>query len=437
MIRAKEALVYLVEYLTKAGSDFGGDLSAETVRMSKMNDPRASEDLVLFIASLIAKVHRFRFGPEVIPETAKQILNLYLCLNPNPFLLEINGNDYYDLKSPQSLLKILCWMLFSNPNFLKRIDEMFVASLKRIEAVHSKEEVVKEEKDRSHGIMSESIAQKSFEDIKDLAKLKSILFLKLDQLKDSQKCFNKKNKLMNSKIPGSMLKYIANPQLAEEVIIEKEKKLKDLEHFKDQICHRKTIIEWMGNVTNEQKKQNPELESLREIGDIEEAESVAADLLNIELVQFQNFYNDISQKLESMYRQSSEIKKFSQFWEEISQKLSKNPEYKKKIGATVSRETIRLENRYKKHKVNDHKNGLAGEEKKEKLIDVFQILADLQTSRNQPQKKSSSNEAPLRTKKTKISNPKETIRQVKDEFEQFLSEVEEHINKHDIYLIKK
>ena len=424
MIRVKEALTYLVEYLSEAGGPVETGLTAETVRRSKANDSGASADLQLFIGSLLAKVHGFKFAHGISRQAAKDLLNLYLCLNLNPFVLAVDGEDYYDLDSPQSLLKILCWLLFSTPNLLKRLDSLYFDSLKKAPATPAGPK-----QPQANPADQAQAPPKAYQDIADLTQLKSLLFLRVDQLKAAGQAAQKAGKAVHSQMPPAMYKYVSDPSFAAQVIEEKEQKMRQLERFKEEAIHRKTVLEWMASTVDEEKKASPGFEQLRDPGDLEDAEAFADDQAQAKLVQFQAIYNDLSRRLEAMHRQSAEIKRFSKFWEETSQKLASNSDYKRKISATVARETLRLENKYKKPMAKQQP------QEAQKQIDIFKILVDLQNSRNADQTKPK----PPEPKVKQLANPKagETVKRVKQEFEGFLQEVQEYLSEQDIFMIRK
>ena len=115
MIRVKESLFYLTDFMCNCIKANSLEISAETIRKAKLDDSSVSEAMLKFIVGLIGQIHKFKIKEGSNSQDFRSVLSLYLSLNENPFSISAGiAGEGYDLDSSRSLLKILCWLLFSN-----------------------------------------------------------------------------------------------------------------------------------------------------------------------------------------------------------------------------------------------------------------------------------------------------------------------------------
>lgn len=421
MIRVKESLAYLAEFIQVATCNLCRQISIspETLRRSKLNEAGVVKDMRKLICDLIGVAEGFQMK-EDLPESAyKDTLNLYLSLNSNPFVMEIHGEYYLDLDSSRELLKILCWLLFSNKKLLTILDKELVKSFCEIKI----DDLSKDDKTQNKSPEKSKLQQ--IEDLNELIQLKTIFFLKLDAVNSLQEHHEKKlGKLLgslhsaaqdkskgdsglSSMSPGSLLSLLSNKTALDNLTRQQSQASKLI----DQVGQRSTVLEWMAHaVVEERQEKNQQISSL----DYPEAGELAQKCKNIRILELQEIYNDVTKKLELLSSVADKVRKFGEFWSTQCHRMSTNADYKKVIGSIVNRETTRLANKYKKKKETE-------DQEVNKQIDLFKVLVDLKSSgkHHQPETK-------LAKGKGK-DHAQATIDKIHEEYDQFVGEVKDFL----------
>lgn len=454
MIKVKEALFYLADYLNYNRPDFQPEISAETFRRAKQNDPGVAREMLYLIVSVLGRVNNFQTKPNTSLEDNRKLLNLYLSLNEHPFTINVLGRESVDLRSSRELLKILFWMLFGAPGILYKLDEEFVANIKKPK--YPPELFQKDSNHDPSSISREKHYEKSVkkldavDSMSDTLHLKNLLNLKLDLVKSLYTSHQKHLQLLTASMPNlnrqklslNVLTMLSKPSLVESFIRLQNQKKELFEEMNQKIAQRKAILEWFGSLEASTSSISPQNRMMyQEIGDLEEAEILAADCgyFGKELVEFQEVYNKLTKSLEHLHKAAPLVKKFGQFWQETSQNLSQSPEYRKMIGETVTRETTRLENKYNRNKAKHQAFYTPTEEDLEerpKKIDVFKVLVDMQIGQKTRQREKEGEKVKVEVGRgEKVC--KETVDGLKQEFREFVSEVTDFLQEYSIRVINR
>lgn len=423
MIRVKESLSYLADFIQVSTSTMGQpvSLSPETLRKSKLNDPSVVDEMVKLLVQLIGVLENFNIK-EGSPQTAYvEILNLYLSLNRNPFVIEIRGDYFFNLGSSRELLKILCWLLFSNKKLLEVLDKELCKSFYEIKVT----ELMKEEKGESKTPEKSKVQQ--IDDINEILQLKTIFFLKLDAVKSLQESQAKKlSKVLGSlqatidkdksdsglsKLsPGTLLNLVSSPDSLESLTSRQE----PAERLSGQISHRGAILDWQLHCLEEARR-----ESTADAG-VAVADWPAAGLLGqrvfaTRVVELSSLYNESVKVLGTLTAQADKVRAFGEFWAKLGDKMKTNPEFKKVIGTVVGRETNRLATKYKKES--------AENENVVPQIDLFKVLVDLKASGKQ----STSHTEVKISQGHGEAQAQATIDRITNEYDSFVDEVKDFL----------
>ena len=180
MIRVKESLFYLTEFICNCIKVNSLDVSAETIRKAKLDDHSASDAMLKFIVGLIGQIHKFKIKDGSNSQDYKTVLSLYLSLNDNPFSISSGiAGEGYDLDSSRSLLKILCWLLFSNQDFLRRLDQAFLSNLSK-PSIISKSKNPADDFELNIENEASKISNREYLKTDDILQLKTLMLIKSD-----------------------------------------------------------------------------------------------------------------------------------------------------------------------------------------------------------------------------------------------------------------
>lgn len=417
MIRVKEALFYLADFLTAAtqGASTGIVISPETLRRSKLDDPAVACEMRDFVASLICAGHAIALKPTAGDNEMRSLIALYLSLHLSPFCMAIEGGHYVDIDGSRELLKIACWLLFSNKQLLRHLDEtvsrqffdLDVAGLAREGSPERAQELGR-------------ATQSQADAVTELIQLKTIFFMKLDLVRSLQKQRDKSTAdLLASLGPLSgtlnsssqVLSLLANKKAADALSASQ----KSAKQLTDGVSLRLPALEWMTHAAVEERKQKSQQVSALDHPD---AMHTAQRCQDTKLVEFQHVYNQLSKKIDEMGQHAEAIKKFGDFWSDQNQRMAANPDYKRTIGGVVSRETQRLTVKYKQR--GGSQTGAPAEGSRQ-AVDLFKILVDMKKSKKKPQ------QARVQSQGRGLQQAKEAIECVYGEYEDLVQSVKAYL----------
>jgi len=423
MIRVKEALFYLCDFISKTQGTDRPEFNPEVIRRSKLNDPSVTEEILFTIVRLIGKLQGFEISKDATPEEARQILNLYLSLHDNPFMLDIENKKYFDLHRSQTLLKVLAWLLFSNQSYLQKLDERYKTLLENIDFEKLVDDPAERHRQSSSQDKHTHQACKP-EDLNELMSLRTSFLLKLDSVKTLSKTHKKKQtRLLSSLTPtnpnvgshltsAQMLLALSNPAQLTKLLDEHSTYTKLAPALTNNLTLRKTCLEWLDHIVEEEQKITGK--------DLPYGYEPYMDDVNKELkksiTDFQGIYNEVNQQLAKLAKYSEKVKAFGKFWSETSEKLLQSPDYKKAIAQTVGRENSRLQLKYRKPTkpaADKHAAPTA-------RIDLFKVLLDMKLSKQQH------STPPTPTLPSRPS-PKSTLHSIQAEYDQFKEEVKGYV----------
>lgn len=428
MSRVQETMQYLIDFICNVATEAKLSISPETIRKSKANDPRVTQEVLIFIVSFIGQLQGFRLKPGISYEDAKSVLCLYLSLHENPFLIA-NGtiDGSYDIDNSRSLFKILCWLLFSNQDYLRKLDTELIRRLTSLEEmsdlVSKKAELTLEKSQEKQQ------ASVDTDSMSDLLALKSVFLYRTNRLAaEANALKSSMNKLQASlqrtgKGTGSMtlqehLTLLSSPS---EFMTSIQTRIEKANEWTKCISLRKTALEWMNSCV----KENLEVIGGEHEANVEEAFQLGQSIMNTKLVQFQEIYNNINIQLEEMHQWADKVRSFGQFWASTTQQLGQKPEYRKALSAILAQKTNHLKNKYNKQGQGKHV-GSQGLQKQ--TIDLFKVLVDMKTM-----KKPQTNTRVVSAKIKQEADVDQSLAEYKD----FLKEVEAYLKTQGIVMINK
>ena len=419
----------MAEFIQVTSESMGAaiQISPELLRRCKQDDEQAAAPMRRLMCELIGALEGFKMK-EAAPDSAcLDVINLYLSLNKNPFVMVIDEEAFVDLSSSRELLKILCWLLFSNKKLLSVLDREFVRSFCEIR-IDQLSKGSKSDADARKTTPERSKLQQ-IEDMNELIQLKTILFLKLDTINSLRESHSKKlgkvlsslhnyvtqksgtEGVLSNMPPSSLLSLLANKKSVDSLINSQSVAQKMIDH----IGQRSVALEWMAHSVAEEKAAKSQQVSAL---DYPEAAFVAQQCHSAKVVELQDIYNTVSKQLEALASVADQVSKFGDFWASQCQRMTSNPDYKKVIGSIVNRETNRLANKYKKRKEESVPLESAEDFKQ---VDLFKVLIDMRFS---------GKHAMVETKLAKgrgEANAQQVIQKVADEYIEFVSEVKEYL----------
>lgn len=414
MIRVKESLAYLSDVFHCA-SNAAISVTPEVLRRSKLNDPGVAAEMRRLLCQMVGLAEGFTMKEGCGDAAYSEVLNLFLSLNKNPFVMQVGSEAFVDLQSSRELLKIMCWLLFSNKKLLTLMDKEMLTACCEIKI----DQLTKQ--DTGPGPEKSKLQQ--LDDINELMQLKTIFFLKLEAIKtladahtkkldkvlgSLQTAASKSQSQLSKMTPARLLALVSDKKAADHLIQKQEQ----VQKLVDQVGHRSTVLEWIAHsVIEEKTEKGQEVSSL----DYPETHRLAQECQATKLLELREIYNTVSKRFDSMSNAAEYVRKFGDFWAAQCQRMSTNPDYKKVIGTVVNRETTRLATKYKVKKEASDSNEVNTQ------IDLFKVLVDM---------KASGKQATIDTKLAKgkgEAHAAASIQKTNQEYDAFVEEVKDFL----------
>lgn len=394
MIKAKDALIYLVDLLSMA-TDGRIAISAECLRKSKQNDREVAATMRKFVADIILE-SAGADGSRLDDEGRRQVIVGYLSLNDD--LFDIGAG--VDVDSSRQLLLVAARLIFQH---LPRFDSLVKLKLQTVDwPVPQKPTADHQGKQKTS----------DFDEQANIRLLKQQVVTSIDRIET----LASRHRSRLSKILESVKHTSGLPAIRLLATLQDRSpitKLQDRQTAADNIMEKASLrasaVDWLTSAATQGRM------SLEEMS---ESKRRRLEASSKGLLDFQSVYNKVCSKLTEMNQWSDLVKKFGDFWSSHSEVMGGSKESKKVISEIIGQETAKLTRKYQSIPVDDVR------------VDLFSFLVDMKRS-----KKATPQTQPSRSKGKGEAKAMGDARSIYEEYETWLAEVKEYLAAKGIRII--